>query len=152
MMADLIVGQTSDPEVLAARERVKLRSEADAEGRADQAATRLAEDMLRDDVGDVDFEQGRKLVRSYVAGLSAAERQALAKELKLDGSELLDYGQLRELGRRALGPLPDPKDSAGIETELEASRKRMREDPRGWYADDKAQMRYRALLRMKAGG
>lgn len=148
-MADLIVGNSSDPEVLAARDRVAARREVEHEDRADVAATALGEDVLRQEMGVADFETGRRAVQTYLRGLTAAELQQIGKDLKADGSSLATPDQMRKLAKLAIGELPTAP--AEIKAELEASRERMRKDLRGWHADDRAQLRYRLLLRAAAG-
>jgi hypothetical protein len=150
-MADLIVGGSNDPAVVAAQERVKLAREAEAEDRADRAATSFAEDIVRQEIGEADYSSARVVVQEYMRGLSPAERQALAHELKLDGTELLDADQLRAMGRRAIGEMP--KDAAGVEAELAEIRKHMANHGRPPYysgpGSAKMQLRYRLLLKAK---
>ncbi len=145
---------SSDPAVQAAQERVRLSRELEAEDRADRAATSFAEDVLRDEIGgEANFTSARAVVQEYVRGLSPAEREAIARELKLDGSELLDAEQLRALGRRAIGDIP--KDSAAIETELAEIRKLMADHGSAYWkgpGSAKMQLRYRLLVRAREGG
>lgn len=77
------------------------------------------------------------------------ERVHLANE-KLPGTDILalnDPGKVLAIVREALGPLPE--DPAQIDAEIAATRKRMRDDAKGYFADDRAQLRYRELVRRR---
>ncbi len=138
-------GVPHDAGVADARARVALRQEAEVEERADRAATVLSEDLLRGEVGVADFETGRRAVQRYLSERSPAELDSIRTSLKLDNPGAATPEQLRALGRLAVGEIP--KDPKAIEAELKASRERMGKDPKGWHADDRAQLRYRMLLR-----
>jgi hypothetical protein len=129
----------TDPAVAAAQERVQHRRELDLSDVKDQE---LAQQVLHQAVGDADFYQGRRMLEAYVASQPPNVRAELdAAGVQGDPQALL------ELANEALGELPSTPE--GIDAELDAARKRMREDPKDWFADDRSQLRFRALLRAK---
>lgn len=133
-------GIPHDAGVKEARERVELRRGVE---QSDLADAKLAEQLVLEKVGTADFHSGRRALQKYLGEASPADRAAIAKGMPTDGRPL-NAEQLEVLAQRVIGDLPmKPED---IAAELEASRKRMRDDPRGWFADDRAQLRYRRLL------
>lgn len=132
---------SSDPAVAAAQERVQLHREGELNDRIDAG---LAEQVLRSELDEADFHQGKRVL----AGLPTAERAQLERATLKDGSRAIhDPVTLKAVVLRALGPMPTTLEA--IDAELEASRKRMADPRSGWFADDKAQLRYRILLRAK---
>lgn len=141
-------GVPHDAGVAEARERVEMRNAAE---RSDRADASLATQILQAEVGEMDFNQGRAVLQQYVAAMPADERAKLVNETLPDGRLALnDPQRILALANKAIGDLPSAPE--GITAELEACRKRMREDPRGWHNDARAQIRYRRLVRARDGG
>jgi hypothetical protein len=133
-------GVPHDAGVAEARERVALRNQGEADDRID---SKLASQALLTEVGLADFTGGQRVLQKYVRELPADERAKIAA----DPNFFHDPEKIKALANKAIGDVPTRPEE--IDAELEASRKRMRDDPRGWYADDRAQIRYRRLLRAK---
>lgn len=133
-------GVPHDAGVAEARERVKLRNEGE---RNDGIDTKLAEQAVLTDVGIADFTSGQRVLQKYVRELPADERAKISG----DPNFFYDPANITALANKAIGDLPTNPEA--IEAELAAARKRMRDDSKGWYADDRAQIRYRRLLRAK---
>lgn len=141
-MAELEVGRSSDPAVLAAQERVKLRNQIEQESREEAAYRALAMEGLREELG-TSFPMAERMVQKHVAGSSAAERAAIEENMAKD-----PVATARVLFRRALGEIPTSSEARAAE--LEASHKRMRDDP-SWHSDDRAALRYQILVGAKDG-
>jgi len=136
-------GVSHDAGVAEARERVEINRELE---QSDQKDAALAEKALQQEFGTADFETGRRMLTQYLASLPPAERGRIERATTKEGARALhDPTTLKALARRALGPMPTSREAANAE--IAAARKRMRTDAKGWFADDRAQLRYRALLR-----
>lgn len=128
----------ADADFAAARARVALGNSIDQEDRAD---SQLAQQVLLEQFGTADYSQGTRLLRDHVAQLPEERQAALvSKGVERDPQALLD------LVNEAMGPLP--RTPRAIDVELAAARGRMAND-KTWHSDDKAQLRYRALLRAR---
>lgn len=121
--------------VAEARARVELRKEI---GRTETANAAVADAVVRANLGD-DFEPAMRVLEQHLDTLAPEERAKFAGVAH-------DPAKIGELIRQAMGPLPSSRREG--EAELEASRERMRKDPRGWHADERAQLRYRGLLEL----
>lgn len=138
-------GVPHDQGVKEAIERVQARRENEASDRANVA---LADQQLLEDFGTADFESGRRMVQKYLTEeATPAELEAIRTAA---GGQPLNAAQWKAIAQRAIGPIPTRR--AWIEAELAANRKRMREDRAGWFADDRAHIRHRALLRAAGKG
>ena len=147
MAVDLIVGNSSDPEVLAAHERVgmlRLASKEDARERAYEGFTL---DEVRDIVGDANFFQARRIVEQHLGNLSGDERARVEREIRDDPMKMGNYwAEVAGLGNL-------PKDATAIDAEIAGIRKHMGNHGQPPYYKgpeaDRLQLRYRALLRAK---
>lgn len=134
-------GVPHDHGVKAAAERVALRREIE---QSDQADVGVREVVLQDQLGN-DTPQAMRLVEQHLQSLPPEERARLANATTRDGSRALaSPDAVMALLRTAMGPLPRTK--AAMEAEIEATRAAMRKDPKAYYANDKIQLRFRAIL------
>lgn len=120
-----------DAGVAEARARVELRSQIE---RSDVQGDAVAEAVLRAELGD-DYEPATRVLAKHIAGLPGDQVNRL---------NLQDPATLRRLGRDAVGELPATR--AGMEAELAEARKRMAKPGGEWHQDERAQLRYRAIL------
>ena len=134
-------GVPHDAGVAAARERAAAYRESELSDAADKA---LAERALLVELGTADFVQGRRMLAKHLADMPADKRARIEQATVAGGVFALhDPTILKALGVQALGPLPTSAEE--VEREIVAARKRMRDEPRSWFADDRAQLRYRTL-------
>ncbi|MEO8718361.1 MAG: hypothetical protein ABI423_09100 [Burkholderiales bacterium] len=133
--------------VAAAQERVEHFREAEQSDLADAA---LAHKVLQAEHGTADYATGVRVLQKYLAQLPAAEREHVENATTSAGVRALhDPVTLRAIVKREMGPMPTSRE--GALAELEGARRRMREDPKAWFADDLAQLRYRALVAAMGG-
>lgn len=134
-------GTPHDEGVAEARERSQLRRQIEAE---DVKTDAVAESVLQARLGD-DYPQTLRALQQHIAGLPAEERSRLERATTKSGMPVLqDPDALLHLTRQALGDLP--KSREGMEAELAEARKRMAKPGSGWFQDDRAQLRYRAIV------
>lgn len=131
---------TTKPDVAAAIEVNKLIRDAEHEDRVDRTA---AEMLLRSNLNEADFHQGRRALNVHLDSLPPDERARLESSRTADGTLLLnDPTTLLGLAEKAIGDLPTTIEAA--RTEYAGMKKRM--PSRDWYNDDRAQLRFRRLL------
>jgi hypothetical protein len=134
-------GTPSDAGVEAARERVQLYQEIE---QGERANVGVRDAVLRDQLGH-DHAQTMRLVEQHISQLPPERRARLANAKTRDGASVLhDPGTVMALAREALGPVPATRKAA--QAEIAEARRRLREDRSAWFADDKAQLRFRLLL------
>lgn len=132
-------GKMHDDGIAEARERVAITRQAEGEERERQAYTSFTADEVRGIVGDGTYFIGRRVLDQHLETLPGSQREQLEDEMRHSPARAMQVvGEL-------IGPLPTTL--AAVNAEIEVNRKRMRTDPKGWFADDKAQLRYQTLLR-----
>jgi hypothetical protein len=130
-----------DQGVAEARERVKLYQEID---RGERANAGVSDAVMRDQLGN-DHAQTMRMVQDYASSLPPERRAKLLNATTREGASVLhDPATLMALAREAIGPVPVTRKAA--EAEIAAARQRMRTDAKGWFADDRAQLKFRLLL------
>ena len=133
----------ADPAIAVAQERVALLRQAEKEDAQERAYESFTEDQVRDVIGEANFFQAKRVVESHLASLSGDERARVEEELRHSPEKTV--ARWSEI----VGLKDLPKDPKLIDAELVQIQKRMREDRKGYFADDRMQIRFRALVRAK---
>jgi len=133
----------ADPAVLVAQERVALLRQAEKEDARERAYEGFTLDEVRDGLGEADFFQARRVVEEHLSKLPEADRERVAEALRHDPVAMAAYWG------KIVGVSDISKDPKLIDAEIGEIQKRMREDRKGYFADDRMQIRFRALVRAK---
>lgn len=127
-----------------ARERITARRELEAHDKSQKESTR-SRMFIR--WGREEYRNNISLIRSYLDGLPAQERERIENETRPDGSLALnDPERIEELAALARKP-KSLKAGLTPEEEIAEIRRRMKEDRRAYNRDPALQARYRDLLR-----
>lgn len=143
-------GVPHDAGVAEARERVRVNRELELEDRHDRG---LAEQVLRSELGEANFTQGKRMLEQHLAKLPAHERMRIQNATTRDGTPALsDPTTLKALANEALGPMP--RTRAAAETEIAEMKTLMaNRKSKYWQGNDsdRLQLRYRQLLSATQG-